>query len=207
MPSKKDTKPKKKNTKSKDLKLEDEKVKNKSIAEAVDKYLEESKEVFLQNIQPLHTLQFKSKKRPENEKLIKSFYQWRGIKMHICTNLGICRPTLDKWIREDKELSDAYQDALEASIDHAESKLMELIDGVLIQDYDFQGKPMVYKRPPDIKALNTFLMCKGKNRGYVAKAEVEHSGNKDNPLVSVNYIVPSVAPALDSIKQITDNDG
>lgn len=207
MPSKKEPESKKKPSKSKEVKLDDSKEKNKAVADAVDKYLEDSKDVFLQNLQPLHSLQFKSKKRPDNEKIIRAFYQWRGIKSHICSNLGICRPSLDKWIREDQELSDAYQDALEASIDHAESKLMELIDGVLIQDYDFQGKPMVYKRPPDIKALNTFLMCRAKNRGYVAKAEVEHSGNKDNPLVSVNYIVPSVTPALDSIKQITDNGG
>ena len=107
----------------------------------------------------------------------------------IAQNLGVSRPTLDKWLL-DPELNQAFNDAREAAIDHAESKLMELIDGVAVQDFDFTGKPVVYKAKPEIKAISLYLSTIGKNRGYTTQTDIKHSGDKDNPMVSVNYIVP-----------------
>jgi hypothetical protein len=132
-------------------------------------------------------------KKPDNQLIIDAFYRWRAVKTHIANNLGCSRPTLDKWIEEDEELIKAYADAVEADIDHTESKLNELIDGVLVQDYDFTGKPVVYKKPPDIKAINTKLFGT-KNGKYSNRVETDNktalSGKVEFEAVKINVIKP-----------------
>lgn len=143
--------------------------------EAIDRYFDLNEDPYanLQFLQPLRapedTLGKDDKgncKKPENSKIIRAFYRYRAIKTHIANNLGCSRPTLNKWIEEDEDLQLAFDDAEEAAIDHSESKLMELIDGVIVQDYDMTGKPVVYKTKPDVKALAIHLGSRAKKRGY-----------------------------------------
>lgn len=112
-----------------------------------------------------------SYKRPSNQKIIDAFYRWRGVKFHIAKNLGVSRNTLDNWIKNDTELKNSFEDACMVDIEHTESKLNELIDGVLVQDYDFKGKPVVYKRAPEIKAISLKLLCRKNSPYYRGKGE------------------------------------
>lgn len=187
--------------KKKDIKKEKTK-KNTSpkktpVAEAIDEYLENNdyNETF-QSLQPFYIPTLKHNyKKPSNEVLKKAFYQWRGNKTYIARGLGVSRPTVDDWIKSDTELQKAYDDSLEMTIDHAESKLFELMDGVLVQDYDFKGKPVVYKSKPDIKALNTFLFSRAKDRGYVQRTEAD-----------VNQKISGNLGFSNTIKNLSDED-
>lgn len=157
------------------------------VENAIDDYLDNEYQSIEQTAQPLNVLDDKLPidkktnyyKKPSNEKIINAFYRWRGIKSSVAIELRCSRTTLNAWINNDIELQEAYADSCEYSIDHAESKLNELIDGVLVQDYDFSGKPIVYKRPPDQKALAFYLSTKAKHRGYTTKTETEISGKTE----------------------------
>ena len=161
------------------------KPKSNNVKKAIDKYLEENDyNALIQSAQPLEILRDKSEfdktagwhKKPNDIKIIEACYRWRGVKLHIAKDLGCTRVTLDKWLKSNKDLMAAYDDACESNIDHVESKNNELIDGILVLDYDFTGKPVVYKRAPDQKAISFFLATKGKTRGYTTKSEMELSG-------------------------------
>lgn len=161
------------------------KPKSNNVKKAIDKYLEENDyNALIQSVQPLEVLKDRYefdksenwKKKPENLKIIAACYRWRGIKSNIAKDLGCTRVTLNKWLDSSEDLKNAYIDSCEYGIDHVESKNNELIDGVLVLDYDFAGKPVVYKRAPDQKAISFFLATKGKTRGYTTKSEMELSG-------------------------------
>lgn len=170
-----------------DKKDKAKKVSSNPIADAIDNYIENEYQKIEQTAQPLNVLDDKLPidkktnyyKKPDNKIIIKSLYRWRGIKSSVAIDLRCSRNTLNKWIDSDKELQEAYKDSCEYSIDHAESKLNELIDGVLVQDYDFDGKPLVYRRPPDQKAIAFYLSTKAKHRGYTTKTETELSGKTE----------------------------
>jgi len=179
---------KKETSKKNDNKDTDSKKVKSPVENAIDDYLENTdyNEV-LQSLQPLRVIpdkldidpKTKRYRKPSNEKIINAFYRWRGIKSSIAIELRCSRPTLNAWIDKDVELQEAYNDSCEYALDHAESKLNELIDGVLVQDYDFSGKPVVYRKPPEIKAIANLLMTKGKHRGYTTKTETELSGKTE----------------------------
>lgn len=99
--------------------------------------------------------------------------------------VGINRCTHYKWLEQDSEYKEAFEDINESAIDFVESKLFEKINGVSVQKETMVG-PEVYELPPSDTAIIFYLKTKGKKRGYVERNEVEHSGNG----VSLNIIMP-----------------
>lgn len=71
-----------------------------------------------------------------------------------CSAIGISRMTFNRWRDDDPELERMIQEANEAVVDFAESKLVEQING------------------GNITAIIFFLKTKGKRRGYIESNEV-----------------------------------
>lgn len=103
--------------------------------------------------------------------MIWAIEQKRGIAMHAAKLALIHRDTHYQWLKEDPEYAFAIDVAKQSAIDHVESKLFELIDGVTILH-----RGDIYKQPPDTTACIFYLKTIGKSRGYVEKNIVEHSG-------------------------------
>lgn len=90
--------------------------------------------------------------------------------------VGINRCTHYKWLEQDAEYKEAFEEINEAAIDFVESKLFEKITGVSVQRETMAG-PEIYEQPPSDTAIIFYLKTKGKKRGYVEKQEIEHSGS------------------------------
>lgn len=113
-----------------------------------------------------------TKKRAMLDALQKSL----GIVSTACEKVGISRKTHYQWLKEDKEYRENVEDISEASIDFAESKLFERINGVLIAgngQTDDEREENCYRVPPSDTALIFYLKTKGKKRGYVERTEIE----------------------------------
>lgn len=78
---------------------------------------------------------------------------------NTCKALKISRQTFYEWKRKDENLNQMLEEAEEAMIDFAESKLIEHIDN------------------GDVTSLIFFLKTKGKKRGYVEKTESDINVN------------------------------
>jgi hypothetical protein len=124
-------------------------------------------------LQNLHT-----KGEISDQKIIDAFYKFQAVKYVVANNLGMSRPTLDKRIKESKELQDAFEDAKEAAIEHVESKLMARINGYYHPEdkiFQFEGRPVVVPTikhyPPDVKAIDIYLSANAKHKGYSDKEQ------------------------------------
>ena len=97
-----------------------------------------------------------------------------GIVSTACASVGINRSTHYDWLKNDPDYKQEVADISEAAIDFAESKLMEKMNGVVINTdkKDNEGNPIVYKREPSDTALIFYLKTKGKSRGYVERQEI-----------------------------------
>jgi hypothetical protein len=99
-----------------------------------------------------------------------------------CTAAKISRSTFYEWMKQE-EFKEALEDIRESLLDNAESKLHELINGVMVEGRT-NGKITVYKRPPDFRAIKFFLSTKGKDRGYTERFEVENN-NKCSQILTI----------------------
>lgn len=98
-------------------------------------------------------------KRPDNKTIVKLFEKKGCNVSAMCSAIGCTRSAFYKWIEKDHKLAEMIDEAREAIIDFAESKLIEHInDG-------------------DVTSLIFFLKTKGKKRGYVEKTEVDTTVN------------------------------
>ncbi len=77
----------------------------------------------------------------------------------VCRACGISRSRFRDWEKKDKEFAQAYKDAKEAKKDFIENKLMENIANGDTQSIIFACKTQL------------------KDRGYVERQQIEHSGN------------------------------
>ena len=84
-----------------------------------------------------------------------------GIVATIAKRVGCVWRTAKKYIDTYPTVAQAYDDESESVLDLAESKLLQAIK-------DGDGRMIRY-----------MLSTKGKQRGYVEKQEVEHSGNRE----------------------------
>ena len=120
--------------------------------------------------------------------MIEALQKSLGIITTAAKSVGIDRGTHYKWYRKDKKYRASVDDISERSLDFAESKLHQLIAGIVLPEtkvFVVQGKKgketLVHEGqkhyPPDSTATIFFLKCKGKRRGYVEKQEVVISGN------------------------------
>lgn len=75
-----------------------------------------------------------------------------------CKSVGIARVTHYQWMKDDPDYKAAIEGLADVAIDFAESQLQKRM-----------------KEGSDA-AIIFFLKCRGKNRGYIEKSDVEHSG-------------------------------
>lgn len=100
--------------------------------------------------------------------LIEALGQTLGVVTSACKIVGVDRTTFYKYLNEDAKFAQQVKDIQEVAIDFAESKLYEQI------------------KDNNTTATIFYLKTKGKNRGYVEKQEIEHSGEIKEIVVNVN---------------------
>jgi len=88
------------------------------------------------------------------------------------------------WIKNDSEYAEKVREIKEQALDFAESKLFQLMKGVVLPDtkvfvnHDDDGKAQITRVPvdkhlaPDKTSLIFYLKTQGKHRGYVERTEV-----------------------------------
>lgn len=99
-----------------------------------------------------------TKKQKDYLKILKGT---AGLVSPAADKFGINRSTHYLWIRKYEGFKEAVDDISDSMIDFTEGQLFNLIK---------EGEP---------SAVYFFLKCKAKNRGYVEKQQVEHSGGLD----------------------------
>lgn len=98
-----------------------------------------------------------------------------GVMAPACEAIGVERNTIYRWRKEDPEFNEACDGILEVALDLAETALLKNI------------------QKGDTKAIEFFLRCKGKSRGYdqrqefdinavVTRPRVIFEGEEDNAL-------------------------
>lgn len=97
-------------------------------------------------------------KKPSNSVIIEVLEKKAGLIKPSAIALKVTRKTLYDWINSDEELKSALLDCRESIIDLVEGTLFNAVqDG-------------------DISAAIFMAKTLGKNRGYVERSELEHSG-------------------------------
>ena len=85
-----------------------------------------------------------------------------GVVTHACKEVGICRYTFYKWLKDDKEFADKVNGIQEVAIDYVESQLYKSI------------------RDGNVSAIIFFMKTKAKHRGYQENYDVTSGGEKIN---------------------------
>lgn len=88
-----------------------------------------------------------------------------GVVQEACLIAGIGRTTYYNWMNGDSNFKDEVLSMKDISLDFAESKLFESIEGVWQQG----SKDKIYKNPPNVTAIIFYLKTQGKKRGYVER--------------------------------------
>lgn len=99
--------------------------------------------------------------------LLDALIQTLGVVTTACKIVGVDRTTFYKYLNEDEEFALQVKDIQEVAIDFAETKLYEQI------------------KDNNTTATIFYLKTKGKNRGYVERQEIEHSGEIKEIVVNV----------------------
>jgi len=131
--------------------------------------------------------------------MIEALEKSLGIVTTAAKSVGIDRGTHYKWYKKNKKYRAAVDDISERSLDFAESKLHQLIAGIVLPEtkvFVVQGKKgkeiLTHKGqkhyPPDSTATIFFLKCKGKKRGYVEKMEIGITDKDGNDVEQVMII-------------------
>ena len=99
----------------------------------------------------------------------------RGVTSTAAVRANVGRRTVYDWINQDEVFADAVREIkYEFSVDWAESKVVELADGVAV----FTDDGVVYQTLPDIRALQMFLGARGQERGYGQKQKIALSSSE-----------------------------
>lgn len=81
-----------------------------------------------------------------------------GVVTGACKKVGISRETHYRWLREDEAYKVAVNSIEDVALDFAESQLhLQIQNG-------------------EVSSTIFYLKTKGKKRGYIERAELEHSG-------------------------------
>jgi hypothetical protein len=105
-------------------------------------------------------------------KMIEAMKAHRGFICRAAKDVGISRQTHYNWLSKDHEYKEIIAEIEEAQVDHTESKLYELIDGVRLGEETKDGL-QIYQEAPNVTAIIFHLKSKGKKRGYVEKQVME----------------------------------
>jgi len=94
-----------------------------------------------------------------------------GIKVVIAQRLGVNRSTVDNYLKRWKQAADAYAEEVETTKDYAES--------VIVGNIRIAAKQAASGEAADSSDAWKYLSFKARERGYVVKKEIEHSGQID----------------------------
>jgi hypothetical protein len=103
-------------------------------------------------------LQMNEIEHPKKRAMLQALEKTLGIVTTASKLVPISPVTHYNWLKEDKVYADAVYQIGESCIDFVESKLLELINS------------------GDTTATIFFLKAKAKQRGYIEKQQLEHSG-------------------------------
>jgi hypothetical protein len=120
------------------------------------------------------------------KKAIEALKKSIGIVSTACESIKLARSTFYNWLSNDEEFKLAVSEIQEESIDIAESKLFERINGYQHAEekiFNYEGSIVrantIKHYPPDTTAIIFYLKTKGKKRGYIEKTEMEISAADD----------------------------
>ena len=130
--------------------------------------------------------EFDIKKRAMLEALAQSM----GVVQTAAKMAGLDRTTHYVWMKKDEAYAVAVAELRNIALDFAESKLLEKINGVVVETKD--GKN-IYSAPPDTTAIIFFLKTIGKDRGYVERIEQ----NLTLPKSTINIEIIGEEPEID----------
>ncbi len=113
-------------------------------------------------------------KRPDNERIIRAFYECKSVIADVANYLHVDRSTVYEWMREDKTKGDTtLEDALKASKpaahDWVKGKLMSRIDGYeqrVTKYWMYKGDVVREENvleiyPPDVPAMHLYYALEG----------------------------------------------
>ena len=122
----------------------------------------------------------------KQKQFIAVFEKHYGTVRSACASAKIARSTYYEWLKNE-EFKQSIEEITEGLLDEAESKLHELINGVMVEGRS-NGETRVYSKPPDFNSIKFFLSTKGKARGYTEKIETENVNKNDNTLkIVIDY--------------------
>ena len=108
-----------------------------------------------------------NKKKPTKAQILKLIYDCIGNLSEVARSVGFDRRTVRKWIDADKDLLEALEESRELMIDIAEDSLVNLVQGVTVEEYDpLTRQKKVFQRPPCKTSTIFMLKTQGRNRGY-----------------------------------------
>jgi hypothetical protein len=92
------------------------------------------------------------------KQMIEALEKTLGVVTGACKKVGISRETHYRWLREDEEYKTLVNSIEDVALDFAESQLhLQIQNG-------------------EVSSTIFYLKTKGKKRGYIERAELEHSG-------------------------------
>lgn len=115
-----------------------------------------------------HPVTQRAVKRLTSQQVLAALEHAGGIRSEAAKLLGCARETLSRYLTRHPELAQDLEAIEEASLDLAESKLLELI------------------RKGDGSAIRFYLRCKGKGRGWVQGQELSVKPDPRATLASPN---------------------
>lgn len=118
-----------------------------------------------------------------------------GIVTDACKITGLGRRTHYTWLEDDPEYKKAVEELDNVALDHSESKLHQLIEGVYVEKDLGDGETVIYQKEPNATAVIFHLKTRGKKRGYIEKEpETANDTNKLTPAQFVEAMVSATTP-------------
>lgn len=138
------------------------------------------------------------------EKCQKAFTEQKGLKFYIAQALDIDRVTLDDWLKADEKLMNMYKESVKNTDDFVNCKMMELIGGVTMKDYNpITGEVGVYEKEPNIKAIETYHKLKG---NLIQKTENQNQNMNVNVDVSRDLETLSIEQIMIELEKLKGNE-
>ena len=103
--------------------------------------------------------------------MLESIEKTLGVITQAAKLAGITRQAHYQWMQQDPEYKAAVEAITEVSLDFAESKLFELMQGAFSQTVTRDGEIVNIKDAPNTSAIIFYLKTKGKHRGYEERTE------------------------------------
>jgi len=103
----------------------------------------------------------------KKQAILLALEQSLGVVTTACKNTDIPRSTFYSWMNDDEEFAKQVMSIQDITLDFAESQLFKQI------------------RDNNTAATIFYLKTKGRNRGYVERQEVQHSGEIKEVVVNV----------------------